>query len=806
MGEGASKPEPEPEEDETDARARFREAYADEPEALEGLERIVADLRGRRAGERAVSREARRLEALARAAESIGAETIDKFFADLEGQAADAAVLRARASGGVARGMPCPLPLRAAADDGGGGPPDPPPLPAPPPSIEEPLPEFYQLLRVPLEATFEQIKKGYRKQAMAWHPDKNRHRLEDATERFKRINEAFDTLYDPRKREAYDSGKVKTKGKVRKLQGCGWANFADEDDETLTPLGYKYKRTSWRGYVLMYGRIDDDPDKLPVQDENSPRAPQEKIKIFWRFMGEMAHEAREKLDNDRWLPDFIASVWKDTPSRWPSAPELQAMNDASQQEWKERRMVYTRRKQKLLISIELHEDYLAIPDRERKELDRLKQKAPGLMARVDGRVMSEELDRLKQKRAGWMARVSGVMSEELDRLQQKRAERMARVGRHDEWRRHAAEQLRGHGQQPHGAEQRSEGGQPRAGSDAMSPARGRTAGREQREKGVQQPRPRSSAAEPGSATGQSFNPLAMALSTAPACNCGGFHLACRMRDMDLPAEDFLAKVGKDMDRLTTVSTAASSDHGSDHESDHESDHAVRHAVPNGGRSESVLGGGACACGGFHRACRLRDSALAEQAQLPAAPEGLPAAALSLPRAEGPLSEAVVGGAACRCGGYHRSCRPVASGGRARDLPAPGPLAPAKGAVDSATVVGPATCRCGGYHRACRLGGQGFPAARVPQQPAPAATAAGGARCSPSDAALGSRLCLCGGYHRACQSRAQGSPSAAAAPLEGARSSAASGLSRARAASGRALAGSGAAPGACQCGGYHRGCR
>merc|ERR1712039_459295 len=107
--------------------------------------------------------------------------------------------------------------------------------------------------------------------------------------------------------------------------------------------------------------------------------------------GEMAHVEREKMEDNHWLQTFIASIWKDTPSRWPSAVELQSMNDASQQEWKERRMVYSRRKQKLLIHVELHEDYLAIPDREKKEIERLKKMRPGLAARMGGLMSTDPM-------------------------------------------------------------------------------------------------------------------------------------------------------------------------------------------------------------------------------------------------------------------------------------------------------------------------------------------------------------------------------------------------------------------------------
>merc|ERR1712039_1032554 len=105
--------------------------------------------------------------------------------------------------------------------------------------------------------------------------------------------------------------------------------------------------------------------------------------------GEMAHVEREKMEDNHWLQTFIASIWKDTPSRWPSAVELQAMNDASQQEWKERRMVYTRRKQKLLLHIELHEEYLEIPDREKKEIERIAKRRPGWVQRMTGNLSED---------------------------------------------------------------------------------------------------------------------------------------------------------------------------------------------------------------------------------------------------------------------------------------------------------------------------------------------------------------------------------------------------------------------------------
>src|SRR5436853_3640837 len=63
--------------------------------------------------------------------------------------------------------------------------------------------DFYSVLGVPRDASDDDIKKAYRKLAMAYHPDRNGGSKE-AEERFKEITEAYDVLRDPQKRAAYD--------------------------------------------------------------------------------------------------------------------------------------------------------------------------------------------------------------------------------------------------------------------------------------------------------------------------------------------------------------------------------------------------------------------------------------------------------------------------------------------------------------------------------------------------------------------------------------------------------------------------
>src|SRR5687767_1895589 len=63
--------------------------------------------------------------------------------------------------------------------------------------------EFYQTLGVARDASDEEIKKAYRKLAMAYHPDRNNGSAE-SEEKFKAITEAYDVLRDPNKRAVYD--------------------------------------------------------------------------------------------------------------------------------------------------------------------------------------------------------------------------------------------------------------------------------------------------------------------------------------------------------------------------------------------------------------------------------------------------------------------------------------------------------------------------------------------------------------------------------------------------------------------------
>ncbi|MFN2450503.1 MAG: molecular chaperone DnaJ [Candidatus Baltobacteraceae bacterium] len=63
--------------------------------------------------------------------------------------------------------------------------------------------DFYETLGVSREANADEIKRAYRALARKHHPDVSENKAE-AEHRFKEINEAYEVLSDPRKREQYD--------------------------------------------------------------------------------------------------------------------------------------------------------------------------------------------------------------------------------------------------------------------------------------------------------------------------------------------------------------------------------------------------------------------------------------------------------------------------------------------------------------------------------------------------------------------------------------------------------------------------
>ena len=65
--------------------------------------------------------------------------------------------------------------------------------------------DYYNMLGVPEGASYEEIRKAFRRLALQHHPDRNPGNEKQAEEKFKEINEAFSVLGDESRRREYDS-------------------------------------------------------------------------------------------------------------------------------------------------------------------------------------------------------------------------------------------------------------------------------------------------------------------------------------------------------------------------------------------------------------------------------------------------------------------------------------------------------------------------------------------------------------------------------------------------------------------------
>ena len=94
--------------------------------------------------------------------------------------------------------------------------------------------DYYKVLGVDRNASQDTIKKTYRKLAMQYHPDQNRGN-KAAEEKFKDINEAYEVLSDPKKRERYDQ--LGSSYAQWQNQGAGRGNFNWNDWVTSQQRG-----------------------------------------------------------------------------------------------------------------------------------------------------------------------------------------------------------------------------------------------------------------------------------------------------------------------------------------------------------------------------------------------------------------------------------------------------------------------------------------------------------------------------------------------------------------------------------------
>ena len=107
--------------------------------------------------------------------------------------------------------------------------------------------DYYDALGVARNASAEDLKKAYRRLAMQYHPDRNKEPGAEA--RFKQINEAYEVLSDPEKRQMYDRyGHAATDGQyARGFEGFGFGGLGDIFDAFFGGAASRTQRGPVRG-------------------------------------------------------------------------------------------------------------------------------------------------------------------------------------------------------------------------------------------------------------------------------------------------------------------------------------------------------------------------------------------------------------------------------------------------------------------------------------------------------------------------------------------------------------------------------
>jgi len=112
--------------------------------------------------------------------------------------------------------------------------------------------DYYEILGIDRNATDDEVKRAFRKLAFKYHPDHNRD--DDAGDKFKEVNEAYEVLSDPDKRAAYNRfGHSGAEGLFgRGFEGFNFGGFGDIFDAFFGRATTATRQAPQRGADLHY--------------------------------------------------------------------------------------------------------------------------------------------------------------------------------------------------------------------------------------------------------------------------------------------------------------------------------------------------------------------------------------------------------------------------------------------------------------------------------------------------------------------------------------------------------------------------
>ncbi|KAL3472402.1 hypothetical protein BJX99DRAFT_249657 [Aspergillus californicus] len=171
--------------------------------------------------------------------------------------------------------------------------------------------DYYELLEVEQNASSEEIKKAYRKKALALHPDRNYGNVEAATNLFAEIQSAYEVLSDPQERSWYDAHRDAFLG------GDGGGETAD--------YSYNTRMTTSAEIMKLFSKFNpqmdftDSPDGFygGLRQTFAQLAQEEEMACRWENIEIIEYPSFGSRDNDSQAVRQFYAVWGSFSTRKP---------------------------------------------------------------------------------------------------------------------------------------------------------------------------------------------------------------------------------------------------------------------------------------------------------------------------------------------------------------------------------------------------------------------------------------------------------------------------------------------------------